>query len=211
VDKGVTTTVAVQRYLDELVCIQGDTPAEPIVRDLLARSVDRLHLLCARLLHRNYARLTRGPLNLRSEELLSAVVERLIKAMREVRPQTVRHFFALANQHMRWELNGLARRLDEHAYAVELCDSLAEAPVEAGSSSQAGPNMRRILDAIGDLPDDEREAFHLVRLQGMSKPEAAEVIGVSEKTVKRRLNRGLLLLSQTLGDLGPLPSPPVAP
>jgi hypothetical protein len=95
VDKGLTTTVAVQCYLDELACVQGDTPAEPIVRELLARSVHRLHLLCARLLHRNYARLTRGPLNLRSEEVLSAVVERLIKAMREVRPQTVRHFFAL--------------------------------------------------------------------------------------------------------------------
>lgn len=209
-DKGVTT-VAVQRYLDELACIQGDTPAEPIVRDLLARSVDRLHLLCARLLHRNYARLTRGPLNLRSEEVLSAVVERLIKAMREVRPQAVRHFFALANKHMRWELNDLARRLDEQASAVELRESLAEAPVEAIESQQAGPNMRRILDAIDGLPEDEREVFHLVRLQGMSKPEAAEVIGVSERTVKRRLSRGLLLLSRTLGDLGPPASPPDAP
>jgi RNA polymerase sigma-70 factor (ECF subfamily) len=207
VDKGVTTTVAVQHYLDELACIQGDMPAEPIVRDLLGRSVDRLHLLCARLLHRNYARLTRGPLNLRTEELLSAVVERLIKAMREVRPQTVRHFFALANQHMRWELNGVARHLDEHAYAVELRDSRAEAAVEA-NASHAGPNMRRMLDAIDGLPEIEREVFHLVRLQGMSKPEAAEVIGISEKTVKRRLNRGLLLLSRTLGDLGPRPAAP---
>jgi len=32
--------------------------------------------------------------------------------MRSVRPQTVRQFFALANQHMRWQLNDLARRLD---------------------------------------------------------------------------------------------------
>jgi hypothetical protein len=37
------------------------------------------------------------------DELLSSVVERLLKAMREVRPPTVRQFFALANQHMRWE------------------------------------------------------------------------------------------------------------
>jgi hypothetical protein len=42
---------------------------------------------------------------------LSAVVERLLKALRAARPQTVREFFALANQHMRWELNDLARRL----------------------------------------------------------------------------------------------------
>jgi RNA polymerase sigma-70 factor (ECF subfamily) len=51
--------------------------------------------------------------NLQPNELLSGVLERLLKAMREVHPQTVRQLFALANQHMRWELNDLARRLDK--------------------------------------------------------------------------------------------------
>src|SRR5262245_33368072 len=101
------TTAAVQRYLDELA---GAAPAEPVVRALLERSVRRLHQLCATLLHRSYPRLTQPPLNLRAEEMLSAVVERLIKALREARPTTVRQFFALAGQHMRWELNDLARR-----------------------------------------------------------------------------------------------------
>ena len=103
------TTAVVQRYLDELA---GDSPAEPIVRALLDRAVRRLHLLCATLLYRSYPRLTRPPLNLEADELLGAVVERLLKAMREARPRTVRQFFALANPHMRWELNDLARRLD---------------------------------------------------------------------------------------------------
>jgi hypothetical protein len=102
------TTAAVQRYLDALA---GDQPAEPIVRALLDRAVRRLHVLCANLLYRSYRRLTLPPLNLQPDELLGAVVERLLKAMRSVRPQTVRQFFALVNQHMRWELNDLARRL----------------------------------------------------------------------------------------------------
>src|SRR4051812_38954510 len=92
------TTAAVQRYLDELAGVKGDAPAEPVVRALLARATDRLHLVCSSLLYRSYPRLTRGPLNLQSEELLGAVVERLIKAMREIRPHTVRQFFALAGQ-----------------------------------------------------------------------------------------------------------------
>ena len=54
------------------------------------------------MLFRKYPRLTQPPLNLQPEEMLSAVTERLLKAMREARPQTVRQFFALANQHMRW-------------------------------------------------------------------------------------------------------------
>ena len=33
--------------------------------------------------------------------MLAAVVERLIKALREARPASVRQFFALAGQHMR--------------------------------------------------------------------------------------------------------------
>src|ERR1700688_2932159 len=108
------TTVAVQRYLDVLA---GDQPAEPIVRALLDRSVRRLQLLCTNLLFRKYRRLTLPPLNLQPDEMLDAVVERLLKAMRSVRPQTVRQFFALVNQHMLWELNDLARRLDEQPLA----------------------------------------------------------------------------------------------
>ena len=76
------TTAAVQQYLNELADLRGDAPAEPIIRALLSRAVDRLHQLCAGLLYRSYPRLTRGPLNLQTEEMLSAVVERHIKAMR---------------------------------------------------------------------------------------------------------------------------------
>src|SRR5277367_4994842 len=111
------TTAVVQNYLNNLA---GDQPAEPIVRALLDRSVRRLQLLCANLLHRDYRRLTLPPLNLQPEELLSTVVERLLKAMRTVRPQNVRGFFALVNQHMRWELNDLARRLDKEPTTVDL-------------------------------------------------------------------------------------------
>jgi RNA polymerase sigma-70 factor (ECF subfamily) len=197
------TTAVVQRYLDELA---GDAPAEPVVRSLLDRAVRRLHQLCATLLHCGYPRLTRPPLNLRSDEMLSAVVERLLKALREARPATVRRFFALAGQHMRWELNDLARRLDEQPRAVEVLESLVPAP--AGSDSGLTPECRRMVEAIDGLPEEEREAFDLVQIQGMTQPEAAEVLGVSPKTVKRRLDRGLRLLTERLGDLCPEISAP---
>jgi RNA polymerase sigma-70 factor (ECF subfamily) len=194
------TTAVVQRYLDQLAQASGEEPAEEVVRELLAGAVDRLHVLCATMLARSYPRLKRAPLNLQSEELLSAVVERLIKAMRQVRPQNVRQFFALASQHTRWELNDLARRLDDQEAAVELRESLAGAPPESGGS-QVSPNARRILEAIDRLPDDEREVFSLVRIQGLTQAEAAGLVGVSAKTVQRRLNRGVMLLSESLRDL----------
>ena len=46
-----------------------------------------------------------------------------------------------------------------------------------------------MLEAIDGLPEDEREVFDLVRIQGLTQAEAAEVLGVSAKTVQRRLNR----------------------
>jgi RNA polymerase sigma factor (sigma-70 family) len=197
------TTAVVQRYLDELA---GDSPAEPIVRALLDRSVRRLHLLCASMLYRSYPRLTQPPLNVQADELLGAITERLLKALREARPSTVRQLFALANQHMRWELNDLARRLDDQPAAVELREGLVPSPVSSGSGLT--PDGRRMLQAIGELPEEEREAFDLVRVQGMPQTEAAQVLGVSVATVKRRLNRGLRLLTEQLADLRPDEKPP---
>jgi RNA polymerase sigma factor (sigma-70 family) len=197
------TTAVVQRYLKELA---GHSPAEPVVRALLDRAVRRLHILCATLLYRGYPRLTRPPLNVNADEMLSAVVERLLKALREARPATVRQFFALAGQHTRWELNDLARRLDERPRAVELLDGLIPAPVD--SSSGLSPDGRRMIEAIGNLPAEDREVFDLVRIQGLSQAEAGMVLGVSAMTVKRRLDRSLKSLTETLGDLHPDASVP---
>jgi RNA polymerase sigma factor (sigma-70 family) len=192
------TTAVVQRYLDAL---DGNQPAEPIVRALLDRSVQRLQLLCGNLLYREYRRLTQPPLNLQPDEMLSAVVERLLKAMHSVRPRTVRQFFALVNQHMRWELNDLARRLDHQPAVVELGEYQVPAPLTSGSVLT--PEGHRILEAIENLPEDEREVFELVRIQGLTHLEAAGVLGVSAKTVQRRLNHSLILLAKELDHLRP--------
>lgn len=192
------TTAVVQRCLNDL---NGGSSPEPIVRELIAQAAGRLHILCASMLARDYPRLMRPPLNLRAEEMLSGLVERLLKAMQKTRPPTVRQFFGLVNQHMRWELNDLARRLDERSHAVGLDDECVPAPEK--SDSGLSPSTRRMLEAIDALPAEEREAFELVRLQGMTPMEVAGIVGTTERTMQRRLNRGLLLLMQALADLDP--------
>jgi RNA polymerase sigma-70 factor (ECF subfamily) len=84
---------------------------------------------------------------------------------------------------------------------VELRDGLVPAP--ASSSSGLTPDGRRMLEAIDRLPESEREAFELVRIQGLSQVEAAQLLGVSTMTVHRRLNHGLLRLAAVLADLSP--------
>jgi RNA polymerase sigma-70 factor (ECF subfamily) len=82
-----------------------------------------------------------------------------------------------------------------------MLDGLVPSP--PGSDSGLSPAGRRIIDRIDALPADEREAFDLVRIQGLTQVEAAEVIGVAPRTVKRRLVRGLRLLTEQLRDLDP--------
>jgi RNA polymerase sigma-70 factor (ECF subfamily) len=201
-----STSAAVQRFLDALA---GDAPPEPIVRDLLDQAVRRLQLLSGALLHRRYPRLTQPPANLETDELLNGVVAGLVTALRTVRPPTVRDFFALAAQHMRWQLNDLARRLDQQPALAPLHEEGVAAPPSSGSGLT--PDARRMLDAIDRLPEEEREAFNLVRIQGLTYPEAAAVVGVSMKTVQRRLNRARVLLAEQLADLRPSPPTPDGP
>ena len=53
------------------------------------------------------------------------------------------------------------------------------------------------------MPEAEREVFELVRIQGLPYAEAAGVVGVSVKTVQRRLTRASLLLAEELDNLRP--------
>jgi RNA polymerase sigma-70 factor (ECF subfamily) len=198
-------TAVVGRYLDEL---GGDSPAEPIVRALPDRSVRRLDLLCATLVHRSYPRLTPPPLNVQAEELLGAVAERRLKAMREACPRTVRPLFALANQHIHWELNDLARLLDEQPAAAEAREELVPSP--ASSVSGVTADGFRMLRAIDELFEDQRGDFDLVGIQGLTQVEAAELLVGSTVTVKRRLCRGVWLLTEQLADLRRGEKPPDA-
>ena len=74
-------------------------------------------------------------------------------------------------------------------------------PASASRDTGLTPDSRRIPAAIDRLPEGECEASDLVRTQGMSQAEAAQVLEVSIMTVHRRLSRGLQLLAATLGDL----------
>ena len=53
--------------------------------------------------------------------------------------------------------------------------------------------------AVASLPDEPRAAFDLLWYQGLSQAHAAELLGVSERTLKRRWAAARLRLCQILG------------
>ena len=66
---------------------------------------------------------------------------------------------------------------------------------------------RRLREAIRQLPDDQREALILTQLEKVPYEEVARALGVSEGTVKSRVNRAKARLKEILSDQREL-SPP---
>ena len=66
---------------------------------------------------------------------------------------------------------------------------------------------RRLREAIRQLPDDQREALILTQLEKVPYEEAAQALGVSEGTVKSRVNRAKARLKEILSEQREL-SPP---
>jgi RNA polymerase sigma-70 factor (ECF subfamily) len=189
--------VAIQYCLNRLAGAANETDAQKLVRELLSVAAGPILSLCGTTLGRRYPRLAKGPFNVQPEDLLGAVAERLIKAMRNVRPAHVGEFFALTMKHIRWELNGLVRQLDAHRYEPLRSDVTARQPEP--SDEQFSPLGYRVLEAIQGLEQSDQEIFSLVRLQGMTQRDAAEVLGMNEKTVQRRLTRIMPYLWARLG------------
>jgi RNA polymerase sigma-70 factor (ECF subfamily) len=62
----------------------------------------------------------------------------------------------------------------------------------------AGRQLDAVLAALEQLPEEQREAVLLVRMENLKFREAAEVLGVPENTVKTRVRRGLMRLAECL-------------
>lgn len=69
-------------------------------------------------------------------------------------------------------------------------DPAAERPSPCGIDLTAALEARSALARIGsDTPDEELAAVVLCRVDALTQPEAAEVLEVSERTVRRLLER----------------------
>lgn len=96
-----------------------------------------------------------------------------------------------------------ARRRAVRAFftrAAPLDDAFGLASDDASPEVEASDRaeMRRVNAAIGELPAKLREVLVLRAVEGMSQAEAAEALGVTEKTVETRLYRARAKLKHLL-------------
>jgi RNA polymerase sigma-70 factor (ECF subfamily) len=190
-----------QECLDRLRA--GDESAR---QELLAGACARLTELTRTML-RDYGRLKRWE---QTDDVLQSALVRLHRSLQEVTPPSPRDFYRLAALQIRRELIDLAR----HYFGPEGRGRRHQTNAAEGDSSQPSrPPYERSAD--GDepgalaawaefhrqadaLPEEEREVFDLVWYQGLKHTEAADLLGVSARTVKRRWQAACLRLHEAL-------------
>jgi RNA polymerase sigma-70 factor (ECF subfamily) len=188
-------------------CIDRLRSGDASARDeLLAHASDRLARLTRKML-RDFPSVHRWE---QTDDVLQNAALRLCRALEEVRPATAADFFRLAAAQIRRELLDLARRYSG-AYGL----GAHHASVAGGDepdSAAAGPNpsdttydpdhlaaWNDFHRAAESLPPEEREAFDLLFYQGLSQADAAALLDVSDRTIKRRWQSARLRLVQALG------------
>ena len=67
--------------------------------------------------------------------------------------------------------------------------------------AEASETAQRIERELAKLPETQREAFRLVKQEGLSVAEAAAVLGITVSAVKLRAHRAYEALRAALGDL----------
>jgi len=139
-------------------------------------------------------------------DVLQGALLRLLRAVQDVQPSSVRDFFALAAQQIRRELIDLARHYygprglgANHAtHAPEGSD--LQPPHEGADHSEPGglAEWCEFHQKIEELPEEQREVVGLLFYQGLTQAEAADLLGVTVRTVQRRWHAALVELHDTM-------------
>jgi RNA polymerase sigma-70 factor (ECF subfamily) len=160
--------------------VGGDEPAR---QQLIHHAYERLRCLARMILNADFPRLKAPPALLDTTDVANQTALALFQALDEIRPRTTEDFFRLAAQRIRWLLLDHAKRGDRAARHLR-----ENAPAAEGGPGQdaSGPVILAALyQQVEALPEKERAVVDLLYFHGLSQPEAAALLGVTERSVRR--------------------------
>jgi RNA polymerase sigma-70 factor (ECF subfamily) len=136
-----------------------------------------------------------------TDDVFQQAALRLYRSLADVRPESVRAFWGLAATQIRRTLVDLLRHhfgpqgAASHENVSQLqFDNVPEATSDAFTLAE----WEAFHEAVGQLPEDEREAFQLIFYGDATYAQAATVLGVSERTVLRRVLVARRLLAEAV-------------
>ena len=167
----------------------GDQTAQ---RQLIEHSCERLRGLARKMLRR-YPKVRRWE---ETDDVFVEAVTRLHRALETVQPESPRHFYNLAATQIRRVLIDLSRRYygaeglgSHHDTAAMKSDDGTPPRYEQADESGEPSSLAEwteFHEQIGVLPEEEQEVFNLLWYEQMTHEQAAEVLGVTTRTIRRR-------------------------
>lgn len=174
--------------------------------ELIAHACERLRCLASRML-KSYPNVRRWE---QTDDVFQNALLRLCRALEATKPESVRHFYNLAALQIRRELidlalhhkgphadganhhtDGSGKAADDRGGAIDgrADDSDEPDSLEAWSSFH---------ERVNGLPDEEREVFNLLWYDELNQEEAATLLNVSLRTIKRRWQSARFKLAEAL-------------
>ncbi len=199
-------STVIQKCVDRLR--EGDDSARAALLDC---ACDRLTKLARKML-KGYTGVGRWE---QTGDVLQNALIRLDRALRSIVPSTSADFFRLAVAQVRRELIDLSRHYHgphglgaHHSTQAEIGESDRSAGLNEPSDFTHDPAQlaawTEFHRKVDTLADEDREIFDLIWYQGLTQPEAADVLGVCERTINRRWIAARLRLNKALDGQLPL-------
>lgn len=162
---------------------------------LFEHCCERLKALSHKMLRQHFSRVGRWE---ETGDVVQRAMLRLYRSLEDVTLESGRHFYNLAATQIRRELIELAR----HYYGPQGHGTKHETDRSSGDCwGRAHPKHERpdfsaepsslaewteFHQRIEELPSEERDVVELLWYQGLTQGEAAEILSVTDRTVRRR-------------------------
>ncbi len=175
---------------------KGDPTAKPLLID---HACERLLKLTRKMFH-GFPGLRRWE---QTDDVFQNSLIRLHRALSGVELESVRHFFHLAAEMVRRELLDLKK----HYYGAH--GDARNHHTDHQPSDDAGGVLARssrppddldqwieFHERVSKLPEERREIVNMLFYEGLTQDEAAAILGISIRTLKRRWQETKLLLNE---------------
>jgi RNA polymerase sigma factor (sigma-70 family) len=165
---------------------------------IIAHTCERLRLLTRQML-RSFPNVSRWS---QTDDVLQNAMIRLHKSLAQVKLELPKQFYGLAATHIRRELIDLARHFNGAEGVGANHDTNDGEPIKQIADTSYRPETiecwSEFHTAVEQLPEEQQAVVGLLWYEGMSQPEASQVLGVSLATIKRRWQAARLQLSEQL-------------
>lgn len=138
--------------------------------------------------------LARNPAD--ADDLTQATAERALNARSQFQPGTNMIAWSMRIMRNLWIDMARQRQRQQRVLAPEEEGER----VGADGSAEASVELHYLMQAMGRLPDEQREAVALVMIEGLAYRQAAELLDVPVGTLTSRLVRGRQALMSILGE-----------